>query len=49
MNSYCLRNHVFYVQEALFPSACFALSVSPPVQCCFTNLFSYPDYGMAYD
>jgi len=40
---------VFSVHEALSSSACFALSVSTPVQCCFTHLFGYPDYGMVYD
>jgi len=49
MNIYCLPNIVLSVQEALLSSACLALSVSTPVQCCFTHLFSYPDYGMAYD
>jgi len=49
MNSYCLPNIVFFVQEALLSSACFALSASPPVQYCFTHLFNSPDYGMATD
>jgi len=49
MNSCCLPNIVFSVQEPLLSSICLALSVSPHVQCCFARFFSYPDYRMAYD